>query len=180
MDNSSVIITIQSSILLMLLVYVLGAIKECRREAFRLSLFEIRDSLFDCAANGHIDFDHPAYGMLRSTINGFIRYAHRISCTQMLIFLLFYRFRSSSLDNSFAERWETEISNLDPETQNHLRRLLSQVNFSVAWHLIGFLVHIVLPVFGPLYLANRLVRYLRALLRSIRDDFDSTAFAYGT
>lgn len=53
--------------------------REYRIERFRQRIFQIRDELFDFAADGHLTFDDPAYGALRSSMNSMIRFAHRMS-----------------------------------------------------------------------------------------------------
>ena len=58
-------------------------------DAFRQELFEARDRLFDVALN-HRDrgfgFETPAYGQLRAHLNATIRFAHRLSTVQVVIF----------------------------------------------------------------------------------------------
>lgn len=51
---------------------------------FRQNLFEIRDDLFDYAEAGNLSFDHPAYGALRSCINGYIRFGDRMTIWHIL------------------------------------------------------------------------------------------------
>src|SRR5437667_11487736 len=53
--------------------------RDYRVDLFRQRMFTLRDQLFDIAASGRIAFDDPAYGKLRSMINGYIRFAHRIN-----------------------------------------------------------------------------------------------------
>lgn len=55
-------------------------------DRFRQSMFALRDRLFDEARGGTISFEHPAYRLLRMTINGFMRYAHRMSGLNFLFF----------------------------------------------------------------------------------------------
>ena len=45
-----------------------------RVDLFRHKMFKLRDELFDDAADGNIDFNSPAYQLLRTTMNGFIRF----------------------------------------------------------------------------------------------------------
>ena len=81
-------------------------------DRFRQELFALRDDLFDEAESGLVAFEHPAYGMLRSTMNGFIRFGHRLGLIQLIAgavivesddYKRIYR-------RSFADRWErTEL-----------------------------------------------------------------------
>jgi hypothetical protein len=59
--------------------------KQLVLDYFRQRMFELRDSMFDLAADGIISFDDPAYGLLRKTINGFLRFGHRISFIELFI-----------------------------------------------------------------------------------------------
>ncbi len=53
--------------------------RDYRIDLFRQRLFALRDELFDLARSGAISFDDRAYGLLRSTLNGFIRFGHRLT-----------------------------------------------------------------------------------------------------
>jgi hypothetical protein len=57
-------------------------------DLYRQELFEIRDRLFDLAAQQTktFGFDHPAYGPLRMQFNGAIRFAHRLNAIQLVLF----------------------------------------------------------------------------------------------
>lgn len=45
----------------------------------RQQLFELRDQLFDRAIKEDVNFDDTAYGMVRTLLNGMIRFAHELS-----------------------------------------------------------------------------------------------------
>jgi len=62
--------------------------KNHRVDSFRQRLFAIRDELFDYAAAGHISFDHPAYGTLRTLLNRSIRFAHKLRFSEALLIVL--------------------------------------------------------------------------------------------
>ncbi len=53
---------------------------------FRERLFEIRDELFDAAADGHVRFDEPSYRLLRQEINAAIFSAHMLNFGHVLWF----------------------------------------------------------------------------------------------
>lgn len=50
-----------------------------RLDSFRQKMFVVRDELFDYAASGKIEFNDPAYRLLRQSMNGHIRYAHQLT-----------------------------------------------------------------------------------------------------
>ncbi len=51
----------------------------------RQYLFEIRDSFFDLAAKGEIDFDSDEYAEIRDTMNSLIRFLHRLTWPRMFV-----------------------------------------------------------------------------------------------
>lgn len=59
--------------------------KRYRLDKFRDNLFQIRGALFDAAARGEIPLDHPTYLILRTNINGVIRFSHDLSFFRFLL-----------------------------------------------------------------------------------------------
>lgn len=58
------------------------------QEVLRQRLFSLRDELFDFARTGVVDFEEPAYVLVRGTINSVIRFSHQISVTRLFIFIV--------------------------------------------------------------------------------------------
>lgn len=108
---------------LALALFALWALLWCWRcyrvDAFRQRLFDLRDELFDFAASGHIPFDHPAYGRLRTAMNGMIQFGHRLTFTRLcLTFLLFAT--SREIVKPF-EQWVDAVNEIDSaETRQQL------------------------------------------------------------
>jgi hypothetical protein len=50
-----------------------------RSDHLRERLFEMRDGLFETTREMGISFDEPAYVMIRDSLNGLLRFAHRVS-----------------------------------------------------------------------------------------------------
>jgi hypothetical protein len=61
--------------------------RDYRIDEFRNRLFIIRDQLFDWAAAGNIEFDNPGYCLVRTTLNGFLRFADSLSLVSVLLSL---------------------------------------------------------------------------------------------
>lgn len=101
---------------------------------FRQKIFTLRDSLFDEAADGFIDFSHPAYTMLRSTMNGFLRFGHKVSIFEMVIYTLL----SKDIKNEsyFEKRWTKATLNVDESTKNKLERYRIKITTIVSVQLI--------------------------------------------
>lgn len=88
-------------------------------DMFRQRVFEIRDEMFDYAAEGNIDFNHPAYGTIRTLMNGYIRFAHRIDISLFIVLIVYFIFKKDALrkqQKEFQERIESQLSSL-PEKQ---------------------------------------------------------------
>lgn len=97
---------------LAILMYWLRA--DYRIDLFRERMFALRDQLFDFAAAGGVSFDHPAYGLLRSTMNGYIRFAHRMLPLNILILIVLTKGGPNyEATFGFEKRWGRAIADLD-------------------------------------------------------------------
>jgi len=151
-------------------------------DAFRQSIFELRDRLFDEAAEGAIPFDHPAYLMLRSTMNGFIRFAHRLQLLELVVlFAIATRSQSSrEAGEEFGKRWDEALHDLDESARAKLEAYKREMNRLVLTHLIWRSPLLVFTAVIPLLLmvaANRALNYSRRFVAVER--LDSLAFAIG-
>jgi len=70
--------------LLMLWALLYFGVREYRIDSVRQRLFILGDELFDYAAEGKVDFSDPAYGRLRTLVNSLIRFAHKLTFTQLM------------------------------------------------------------------------------------------------
>lgn len=154
-----------------------------RKDRFRDELFEIRSELFRSAARGEIAFGHPAYGILRQTINGFIRFGADGTPLRMLVLALN---RSLRRDGSYDEEWREAIGGLSPEARARLISLRSKVHRAVSWHLVlssPVLLIISLPALVVLAIAAASaagVKYwLRSRARVLLTEADSEALKIG-
>src|SRR3954467_6683321 len=81
------------------------AYRDYRRDVYRQKLFEVRNALFDLAATGEVSFDSPAYQTLRTTINGFIRFAHRMQFGELTVFIFLEETANDPMPDVFQQRW---------------------------------------------------------------------------
>lgn len=152
-------------------------------DSFRQEMFALRDELFDAAEDGVIDFAHPAYGLLRSTMNGFIRFTHRMTLLDVLLLSIGGR-NSDVLDkeSSFSSRLGRELDTLDPTTSTVLKNFHSRMNVMVLKHVFRsspVLVALIVPaVIGSLAVVLCLDQLL-TLFRTPLDEIDSTAWHVG-
>lgn len=165
-------------------ILVFWTYRDYRVDRFRQEMFTLRDELFDQAAAGRFQFNDPAYGMLRSTMNGFIRFGHRLNLLQLAAALAIgqsedYR---RTQPRSFAEGWSRATADLTPDARARLDKNLARMNELVVSHIIRssplFLISVIPPL--AFWLTARWsVDHLLSLFRGPIDDVDSAAMAYG-
>ena len=116
---------------------LLWSYREYRIDLFRQRMFALRDDLFDEAADGLISFDHPAYGTLRSTMNGFIRFGHRLSLWQGIVLFLLQKVNNSKSrkTGSFAQTFSKAVKTLSGEKKDRLLHYRNAMEFLVMRHL---------------------------------------------
>lgn len=171
---STILLSIVS--LMGLVVLYFWLYRDYRLDLFRDQLFALRDELFDLAASGKIDFDSKAYGMLRTTLNGFIRFSHRFGVTTVA-------WAASNLTEkrlneagvvSFHDSWEEAKAELAPDVREQLDAILVRMHFVIADQMVftSGLVLLLVPVICLLlaqYGGRRMMEWggtLRAWVRS--------------
>lgn len=78
--------------------------KKYRVDAYRQEIFQIRDDLFNFAAEGGINFDHPAYAMVRTYLNGTIRFTERLSIVKMVTASIVLKKHASHFEKDIENR----------------------------------------------------------------------------
>jgi hypothetical protein len=99
--------------------------KRYRLDKFRDNLFVIRGGLFDAAARGEIPLDHPAHLILRTNINGIIRFSHDLSFFR---FLLMRSEMQSEAGKSRAAEYKQRMENSMASLTDSQRRLIISTN----------------------------------------------------
>ena len=153
-----------------LLFLLFHRMRKYRMDALRQELFVIRDELFDYAAQGNIAFHHPAYGALRSLINSLIRFAHKISFSRIIIFLMYGLHKN--IPHPLLAVYEME----EGAAKEKLKALHSRVAVVLSLHLICGSP--LLWIFLALFLIQLLIRgamektsaVLAAFAKTIRVD----------
>ena len=107
-----------------------------RIDKFREEIFALRDRLFVIAEEGQLSFDDEAYGLLRSTLNGFIRFAHRLSFLSLVLFIS-QTTKDELMKYSFQEKFSNALAPLTPQARASLLRIHQEVHYSVAAHLFA-------------------------------------------
>jgi len=102
-----------------------------RIDIFRQEIFELRDRLFDDAADGMLPFDHPAYLALRGIMNGYLRFAHWLNIWHIILMP-----RDSSDGQSFTSIWNRSTQNLPEKTVDRLNEYLNKMEWLLMKHLV--------------------------------------------
>ena len=94
---------------------------------FRQPLFEQRDALFDLADRKGIPFNDVAYVEARSTINAFIRFAHRISFSRLVL----HSRLNQALNNDEISLWPDLGDDWDQESRDTFAGITKAVERSM-------------------------------------------------
>lgn len=157
MITEPAIIALKSAVgLLATWLFVFLLWKDYCLDRFRESVFSLRDELFSYAADGNISFDHPAYTMLRGTMNVSLRYAHEFTLARLFLAIAV----ESNTRNSEIVAWEAALKSLPPDTQTALTTTRSRFAIAVLEYMTlrSFLLYL-------LVLLARLVDRFRTLAK---------------
>ena len=127
-DLHSLANILQSAISLVLLSIVLWKlVPSSRLDIFRQEMFVVRDELFDYARAGNIDFSHPAYRLLRRSMNGYIRYAHQLTFFRVCLTMLEWKFSTEKPQAEWFANWNTALETIsDGRVKTKLQSLHSR------------------------------------------------------
>jgi hypothetical protein len=122
--------------LLMLWVLMFGCWRYYRVDALRDRLFDLRDRLFDYAESGAIDFNHPAYGRLRSSLNSMIRFAHRVNFARLVVAVLTHKIAPNHQEISAYREWVKAVQSIpSEETREQLWRFHQEMLVVIVRHM---------------------------------------------
>ncbi len=150
-------------------------------DRFRQDMFALRDELFDAAREGVLAFNHPAYATLRTTMNGFIRFAHRLSLLHALL-LLRVAVKNLEPHDSFSRQISTAVETLSPDSRQRVAKFQFRMNVLVIRYILVnspiLLATLVAPIAA--WIAIKIcVSQLLSALRSPLERINSAAMAEG-
>ncbi len=153
-----------------------------RVDLFRQQMFSLRDEMFDEALSGQVTFDHAAYGILRSTMNGYIRFGHRISLTQLLILAFTLRKSDFNSIQGFDEKLDNALCAADETTKKIYLGYKRKMELLVAEQLILsspiLLLTVILPIVAIVVMNVFVSGFFRAFRHPL-NRLDSAAMAFG-
>ena len=193
MTNQTYLAAIASLISLLGICYLLlWRYRSVSMDFFRQKMFELRDELFDYAANGHIGFDHSAYAVLRNTMNGYLQFGHRFTALQALAFfvLLSKEDKAYMQTHSFESVWSRAVKTLNAESKQQLEVYRDRMHTLAMTYIVissPICLLILVPILAALMVVlvvGRLWKFVDAssLWASIRQRFnktDNVALIYG-
>jgi hypothetical protein len=149
-------------------------------DSFRQRMFALRDSLFDFAANEDtdLDFSDSAYGQLRSTLNGFIRFGHRVSLIQFVAIILATE-APAAASQSYERRWKLALKSKDAMTQEHLRAIRRESHIFVLRHIVLSSPLLMITIVPAIFVLSWATKAASLLSRPL-DRIDSAALAAGS
>ncbi len=111
--------------------------KQCVVDYFRQNMFERRDSLFDEVADGLTSFDHPAYGTLRRTMNGYIRFAHQLDLGKILVTRLMASYNPALKEDikEFQAQIDGATAGLPPDVRIKIEEYRKKMHLQMAKHI---------------------------------------------
>jgi hypothetical protein len=94
----------------------------------RYELFALRGELFQAALSGEVEFNNPAYQMLRMLLNGMIRFNHRFNLTTLILSALN---EAPEGVGNLHKRWSIHVNGLSPESRRHLNTIYLRAHVAV-------------------------------------------------
>lgn len=119
-------------------------------DELRSHLFSLRDEMFLYALD-HGLLSNPAYCELRNEMNGLIRYAHKLTITQVLILTITSKYYSGEIFST--PNWTAHLNTIRDEDQSVLLAFDDTLKPIVTMYLVSrsIVLHILMRI-GTLYL----------------------------
>jgi hypothetical protein len=180
-ENISALVAVSSIAGLVFMAFWLY--RDYRVDVFRQEMFALRDSLFDKATAGLIEFEAPAYGILRSTMNGFIRFGHRLTLPNVFFIVLTQaRISRGAGSTSFKRELNSSLETLTASQRALIQKYNEDINFLIVRHLLLssplLLISVVVPLIVTVAAGSLVGKVVKALGRPL-DRLDSLALAEG-
>lgn len=181
--NESIISLLSLTSIAILLVFLFWAYRDYCVDSFRQKMFTLRDAFFDEATEKNIDFDSGAYGMLRATMNGFIRFGHRLSFGHFIVIVIALNRHNPRQEKVlFYKRLEDSYGALSHDQKKIVLDYYSKMNLLLVHHLLLSSPLLLLTIIVPLAVALEATRCVGKALKALRipiDRLDSFALAEG-
>lgn len=131
-----------------------------RLDLLRFRLFVARDRLFSYAEQGRIDFDSPAYLLTRTMINGSLRFAHRLTLTDLVIMLIIQKMYNPNGGKLHHARLEKALHSLSFEQ----KKIITDIRLELHIAMITHVAHVSILLL-PLALVAKIILLFHLLRR---------------
>ena len=105
-----------------------------RTDLLRFRIFVIRDQLFGYAAQGKIRFDDPAYVLTRQLLNGNLRFAHRLTLSNLLVLCALQQKYDPDSGGNFHARLNQALHGLELEQKKAISDIHAQLHHCMIAH----------------------------------------------
>lgn len=109
-----------------------------RDDLLKQALFELRDELFDLAADGRLGFSDQGYTMLRGSLNGLLFEAERISLVGLVVlnYSSARSLRMKQIEESYRLKWEHAVGQLPEDVARDLESIRMRMNVRLVEHVV--------------------------------------------
>lgn len=161
-------------------------VRQCRVDTLRCRLFQLRDDLFDLAAEDKLDFGHPAYVSLRGQINDLLRFAHRITFWDLMVISVVATRRAGD-EKRFSEKMQESLEGLDPTVADSVMHLYRMTSWTLAGAIVRSSLLLWLPsmvlavlaagVLGIVYVSRQALRRGRIRIVGLFSGLETSLYA---
>lgn len=138
----------------------------------RQNLFEIRNAIFDLAAEGKLSFESEVYHEIRDILNSFIRYAHHLSAPRLAFYMIFMPQPPKKPEiGVLLEKIE------DAEVQNQIRRYFGEAVQTLT-RLLLWRSPILFPMIWLIKIVADHVSAIRKFAQNIKNRLGDKAISY--
>lgn len=121
---------------LVVLSFIYNQYKKTMLEFYRMDIFELRDELFDYAAEGNISFDNESYQLMRTLLNGYLRYAEYLDIYYFQKYQKAVKEKKLISDNFFIQQYSQKCLTLTNEQKEKLDKCFQQSALIAATYMI--------------------------------------------
>lgn len=130
-----------------------------RLDKTRQMLFAIRDQLFEDWAARQLPFNSKAYVIMRTTLNGMIRFAHRASIIRVIVAVTADRhFQGGAISKRYETELTDAVAELSPEVREVVQKAQMEMHSVMIDHLVksSIILQLLLVLVTVLLITNRL------------------------
>jgi hypothetical protein len=113
------------------------AYHDYRVDLLRYRIFVARDRLFQYAEEGKIRFDDPAYMLTRTFLNGGLRFAHRMTMSNLFFAAFLQKKINPQGGEHYHAKLEQSLHGLSFEQKKLINGIHSDAHFAIMRHIVN-------------------------------------------